>query len=92
MNVDIFQAIEKNPLFSGLNDELIREIATSTSRKTLGTNETLFRKGDRAHAIWGVLSGRIVTQVWADDGKELLLDAFEAGDIFYTIYIEVYLE
>jgi len=62
MTVEILQVIENNHLFSGLNGELIREIAASASKKTLGSNEILFRKGDRANAMWGVLSGRIVTQ------------------------------
>ena len=58
------------------------DIAVSAAKRTLGAGEFLFRKGDRADALWGVLSGRIVTEVRADDGKEMVLDVFEAGDVF----------
>ncbi len=82
MAPEILRVIEENHLFAGLNGELLRDIAASATRKTLGSNEILFRKGDRADEIWGVLSGRVVLQVTTGDGKELVLDAFEAGDVF----------
>ncbi len=82
MAPEILQVIEENHLFAGLNGELLRDIAASATRKTLGPNEILFRKGDRADEIWGVLSGRVVLQVTTGDGKELVLRAFEAGDVF----------
>lgn len=82
MAPEILRVIEENHLFAGLNGELLHDIAASATIKTLGSNETLFRKGDRADEIWGVLSGRVVLQVTTGDGKELVLDVFEAGDVF----------
>jgi CRP-like cAMP-binding protein len=82
MTVEILRVIKDNHLFAGLNGELLHEIAASASKKTLGSGQILFRKGDRANALWGVVSGRIVTQVTADDGKELVLDVYDAGDVF----------
>jgi CRP-like cAMP-binding protein len=77
---EIRQVIENSHLFSGLEPGLMDDIAVSAAKRTLGAGEFLFRKGDRADALWGVLSGRIVTEVRADDGKEMVLDVFEAGD------------
>jgi adenylate cyclase len=82
MTVEILKIIEDNHLFAGLSGELLHEIASSASKTTLGSGQILFRKGDRANALWGVVSGRIVTQVTAGDGKELVLDVYDAGDVF----------
>ncbi|MDH4018529.1 MAG: cyclic nucleotide-binding domain-containing protein [Xanthomonadales bacterium] len=78
----IHQVIENSHLFSGLDSGLIENIAASATEKSLGANEILFQKGDRADALWGVLSGRIVIEVRADDGKEMILDEFHTGDVF----------
>jgi len=82
MPSEIRQVIENSHLFSGLEPGLMDDIAASAAKRTLGAGEMLFQKGDRADALWGVLSGRVVIEVRADDGKEMVLDVFEAGDIF----------
>jgi CRP-like cAMP-binding protein len=74
MSAEVYKVVENCHLFSGLDPGLISQVAASATRKTLGCNEFLFQKGDRADALWGVLSGRIATQVSTDDGKELVLD------------------
>jgi adenylate cyclase len=79
---EIRQVIENSHLFSGLEPGLMDDIAASAAKRTLGAGEMLFQKGDRADALWGVLSGRVVIEVRADDGKEMVLHVFEAGDIF----------
>ena len=48
----------------------------------IGAGEILFQKGDPADALWGVLSGRVVTEVVTDDGKEMVLGAFGKGEVF----------
>ena len=58
------------------------DLAASVTKKTLRAHELLFQKGDRSDALWGVLSGRIVTEARAEDGKEMVVDVYQAGDIF----------
>ncbi len=82
MHKEIRQVIANSHLFEGLRPDLIDEIASSATRKTLGAGEILFLKGDPADALWGVLSGRIVIEVGAEDGKEMVLDAFGEGEVF----------
>jgi adenylate cyclase len=79
---DIRQVIENSHLFAGLDPRLIDNISASATERSLGQNELLFQKGDRADALWGVLSGRIVVEFRADDGKEMILDEFHVGDVF----------
>jgi len=78
----IRQVIENSPLFSGLDSGLLDDVASSVSKRTLRAHELLFQKGDRSDALWGVLSGRIVTEARAEDGKEMVLDVYQPGDIF----------
>lgn len=82
MPSEIRQIIENSHLFAGLDPGLMEDIAAAATKRTLGAHELLFQKGDRADALWGVLSGRIVIEVRADDGKEMVLDEFHAGDVF----------
>jgi CRP-like cAMP-binding protein/class 3 adenylate cyclase/TolB-like protein len=82
MKTEILQALESSPLFAGLPGGLLEKIAGSVTRKKLAAGELLFQQGDHADALWGVLSGRIVVEVRADDGKEMVVDSYEPGDIF----------
>jgi CRP-like cAMP-binding protein len=71
MQNDIHKVMKSSHLFEGLRPELIDEIASSATSKTMAAGEILFQKGDPADALWGVLSGRIVIEVGTDDGKEI---------------------
>ena len=82
MSSEIRKVIENSHLFSGLDPGVILEIATTASKKSFGSHQYLFQKGDTADALWGVLSGRIDIQVSTDDGKEMVLDTFKPGDVF----------
>jgi CRP-like cAMP-binding protein/class 3 adenylate cyclase/TolB-like protein/Flp pilus assembly protein TadD len=82
MQNKIRQVMGNSHLFEGLRPDLIDEVASSATRKTISAGEVLFQKGDPADALWGVLSGRIVIEVATDDGKEMVLDAFGKGDVF----------
>lgn len=82
MHKEIRQIMENSHLFEGLRPGLIDEIASCATRRTIGTGEILFQKGDPADALWGVLSGRIVMEVSTEEGKEMVLGAFVAGEVF----------
>jgi adenylate cyclase len=82
MHKQIRQVVENSHLFQGLRPDLIKRIAGSATRRTLGPGEILFQKGDPADALWGVLSGRIVLGVATEDGKEMTLDVFGKGEVF----------
>jgi len=85
MSTEIQKIIESSHLFAGLAPGLIREIASTASKKSFGSHQYLFQKGDTADALWGVLSGRIDIQVSTDDGKEMVLDTFKPGDVFGAV-------
>jgi len=85
MQQKIRQVIANNHLFEGLRPDLIDDIASSATRRTVGAGEILFQKGDPADALWGVLSGRIVIDVGTEDGKEIVLDVFVEGGVFGVV-------
>ena len=78
MPTQIRHVIENSHLFAGLGKDLIGQIETSAHRRTLDANGILFQKGDPADALWGVLSGRVEINVRNEDGREMVLDVFEA--------------
>jgi CRP/FNR family cyclic AMP-dependent transcriptional regulator len=82
MHNEIRQVMENSHLFEGLRPDLIDEIASSATCKTIASGEILFQKGDPADALWGILSGRIVIEVVTEDGKEMVLDTLTKGEVF----------
>ena len=76
------QILQNSPLFKGLWPDLIDQIAAATTRRKLGPDQILFQKCYPADALWGVLSGRVVSVVSTDDGRELVLDSFVQGEVF----------
>ena len=81
MRNNIYKVMENSHLFEGLRPDLINAIASSATRKKIATGEVLFQKGDPADALWGVLSGRIVIEFGAEDGKQMVLDTFGQGEV-----------
>lgn len=79
---EIREILTGSRLFSGLDAALIDALSASARRRSVAPGQYLFLKGDAADALWGVLSGSVATQVSTEDGKELVLDTFQSGDVF----------
>ena len=82
---DIYRMLETSPLMAGLNPTLLRKIATAATPRRLCKGDILFRQGDRADAVWGVLVGSVAERMTGKEGKEFALAAHETGDIFGII-------
>jgi CRP-like cAMP-binding protein/TolB-like protein/Tfp pilus assembly protein PilF len=82
MNEKIRQVVENSRLFAGLEPGLIDDITASATVRKLNAHEMLFRKGDKADNLWGVLSGAIQLHTSSDDGKELVMGSYAPGDFF----------
>lgn len=54
----------------------------SLERRSLARNETLFRQGDKAAAIYWVETGRLRLERTTFDGRSLVLDTRAAGNFF----------
>jgi CRP-like cAMP-binding protein len=74
-----------NPLFAGLGEEAIRGIASLCTRRTIEAGETLFQKGDKGDALYGVRRGRVRIETGTAGGGRLTLNVLGPGDLFGEI-------
>jgi len=74
-----------NPLFAGLGEEAIRNIAGLCTRRQLQASEVLFQKGDKGDALYGVRRGRVRIETGTASGGRLTLNVLGPGDLFGEI-------
>ncbi|MBK9384139.1 MAG: Crp/Fnr family transcriptional regulator [Planctomycetes bacterium] len=67
------------PLLKPLREELLLELGTSAHALELAANESLFRAGEPATALYGVLAGSIVLYRSSADGREQIVHDSGAG-------------
>jgi CRP-like cAMP-binding protein len=75
-NVSIFKSLDERAL-----DALVR--VTSTRR--LGASEVLFRKGEAGRQLYGVLSGRLKVKAAGADGREIVFNVCDPGEVLGEI-------
>ena len=79
---DIQRMLETSTLMAGLDPGLLGKMATAATPRRLEKGDILFRQGDRADAVWGVLDGSVAERMTGTEGKEFALAVHEPGDIF----------
>ena len=67
---DIQRMLETSPLMAGLDPGLLEKMAAAAMPRRLGKGDILFRQGDRADAVWGVLDGSVAERMTGTEGKE----------------------
>lgn len=73
MTTDAADALRRLPLFSGLSETALREIASRTIPRTLPRNALLFRKGEPCHGLYILTEGQIQIYRASPDGREQVL-------------------
>ena len=77
--------LHTNPLFAGLEPEIIETIAALGVSRRLEANVVLFCKGDEGDALYAVRTGQIRIVIGTEDGKRLTLATLGSGDVFGEI-------
>ena len=72
-------------IFASLSEDDLDRLVDVTAVRRIERGETLFRKGDPGHQLYGVLSGRLKILVSGPDGKEIVFTVSEAGDVIGDI-------
>ena len=67
-------------LFQGLSEESLARVYAVCTRRKLPTKTTLFHEDDAGHALFVILSGRVVVERIAPDGEKIYLAERAAGD------------
>jgi CRP-like cAMP-binding protein len=77
--------IEAIPLFSGLPEDQLRDLASIAITKNFVKGKAIFAEGDPASGLYVVLSGRVKIYKISIDGKEQILHIFGAGEPFAEV-------
>ena len=83
--MEIGDLLARNFLFRNLDPDVIERISALGTTVELAGNQVLFLKGDEGDALYGVLDGRIRISSGDADGKEIILNIIDSGDIFGEI-------
>ena len=68
-------------IFEGIGDRELAELVQLTQTRRLKAREVLFRKGDEARQLYGVMSGRLTVSGAGDDGKEVVFAFLDPGEV-----------
>jgi CRP/FNR family cyclic AMP-dependent transcriptional regulator len=82
---DFAVLLKMSPLFAGLGEDALRGLAGLCSRRHFAAGETLFQKGDRGDALYGIRRGQIRIETGTATGQRLTLNILGAGDVFGEI-------
>jgi CRP/FNR family cyclic AMP-dependent transcriptional regulator len=79
------QMFRQHPLFGSLDTAERQDLLKHLRLRSVATGQVVFREGDEADGLYGVLGGRIVVTVESLSGKELILNTFGPGSFFGEI-------
>jgi len=80
--MDNLQILRKSLLFSGLDDENLREVAVIATKRGFARGETLFAEGEQATGFYLLASGSIKLCKFSQDGKEKVLHFVHPAETF----------
>lgn len=73
------------PFLGALTTDETRELFNGASLRSVGANEVVFRKDDPGDGLYAVIRGRILIVAESPEGKELILNKHDAGELFGEI-------
>ena len=85
MSADIKTLLQSHPLFVELDPGVTEWISGLSRPVTLDGDQTLFFKGNKGDALYGVRTGRIRISASDPEGKEVFINVMGPGDIFGKI-------
>jgi CRP/FNR family cyclic AMP-dependent transcriptional regulator len=67
-------------LIAAIADPMVRELAHRGSVRNFPKNTVIINEGDCGESMFVILSGKVKVYVSDDDGREMILDIYGAGD------------
>jgi len=74
-------ALQRSKLFRDMPEPLIQHVATHVVERRLRDGEALFLKHDPDDFVALVVAGRVYTWLYGPDGRELIIDSAEPGEV-----------
>jgi len=81
----IIDSIGKIPLFQGLPERQIAELARIAVERSYKQDDSIFSEGDEAKGFYVLLSGRVKIFKLSPEGKEQILHIIEPGEPFAEV-------
>lgn len=79
------QLLKKHILFSQLGDDELHEFLARSHIEQYAAKQEIFAKGSPGQSMMAVLRGSVKVSTWSPDGREVVFNTMEAGDIFGEI-------
>ena len=67
-------------MIAAIGDPMVRELATRGQARSFPKNAVIINEGDRGDSLFIILAGKVKVYVSDDDGREMILDTYGAGD------------
>lgn len=77
--------LRQSPFLGALTDRESHELLRHLRIRRVGAGEVVFRKDDPGDGLYGVMRGRILIVAESPEGKELILNKHDAGELFWEI-------
>jgi CRP-like cAMP-binding protein len=74
--------LETTQLLGALPPATLEDLRRRSTLRTVARNETLFRQGESASELFGVVKGRIAILTRSPDGRESLVAVLDEGALF----------
>ncbi len=82
---DVASILRRNRLLEELDAAQMAELLTLGYVSRFAPNQTIFEKGDSGDCLYAVLKGQIAIRTSSADGKTMLLNILNSGDILGEI-------
>lgn len=79
------EMLKKVSLFSSMDDETLNYLQSVAVKKSFAKNAILFSKGDQSDALYILCSGKAKAVISDENGREIVIAAFGAGEYFGEI-------
>jgi len=80
--LNLVQSLEQIPLFEGLPQNQLSDLASIALEKSYKKGTTIFSEGDPGDGFYVVKEGRIKIFKISSEGKEQILHVFGSGEPF----------
>lgn len=78
---------KKDHLFAALETEDLRELFSLSTIRRFGSDQLIFSRGDPGDGIYVILEGRVGITTMSFEGKEVILNILEEGEVFGEIAV-----
>lgn len=82
---DVAAVLRRNRLLSELNEPQMAELLTLGRILRFDPDQPVFLKGDPGDSLYAILKGQIAITTSSSDGKTMLLNMLDAGDVLGEI-------